>query len=164
MKVIFTKDVSSKGKKGEIKDVADGYAMHYLLPRGLAMPASGTNVKERENWEKVEERRKVHHESEINALLQQISGKELRFSARAGTKGRLHGSITSADIATELSKQIDIDVDKRMVALTEPLHTLGTHEVVIRYGKDAEAKVTVIIGAKEEKVKEEKVKKPKKKA
>jgi len=159
MKVIFTKDVSSKGKKGEIKDVADGYAMHYLLPRGLAMPASQTNVKERENWEKVEERRKIRHESEINALLEQINGKELKFTARAGTKGRLHGSITSADIAAELSKQINVDVDKRVVALSEPLHTLGTHEVIIRYGKDAEAKVTAIIEAKEEKEKEPKKKK-----
>ncbi len=159
MKVIFTKDVSSKGKKGEVKDVADGYAMHFLLPRGLAMPASETNVKEREKWEKVEEKRKVRHESEINALLQQISGKELKFTARAGSKGRLHGSITSADIAAELSKQINVDIDKRVVALTEPLHTLGTHEVTIRYGKDAEAKVNVIVEAKEEKVKEVKKKK-----
>ena len=151
MKVIFTKDVSSKGKKGEIKEVADGYAMHYLLPRGLAMPASETNVKERENWEKIEEKRKARHDAEINALLEKINGKELTFSARAGTKGRLHGSITSADIAAELSKQVDADIDKRVVALGEPLNTLGTHEVIVRYGKDAEAKISVIIVMKEDK-------------
>jgi len=161
MKVIFTKDISSKGKKGEIKDVADGYAMHYLLPRGLAMPASETNVKQRENWEKIEQKRKSRRDSEISALLEKMNGKELKFLARAGTKGKLHGSITAADIAAELSKQIDADVDKRVVALPEPLHTLGTHEVTIRYGKDAETMVQVIIEAKEDKTAAKEAKKKK---
>ena len=145
MRVVFIKDVSAKGKRGEIKDVADGYARNFLLPRGLAIPATPSAIKAAKTQSEERAQREARQQEEVNELLQLLEGKELHFKARAGAKGRLHGAITSAQIADELSRLVGFEIDKKRVELNEPLHQLGSHDVTISLAKGSEAKIKVNI-------------------
>lgn len=145
MKVVFLEDVSAKEKKGDIKEVSDGYARHYLLPKGLALPATAGAVKAAEKLVSDRERKRARLHDEYVQLAGQISGKELRFKGKSSAKGTLHGSITSADIADKLSDLVNVDIDKKKVALKTSLHKLGEYEVDIVFARDAVAKIKVIV-------------------
>ena len=145
MKIVFLKDVSAKDKKGDIREVADGYARNFLLPKGLALPATPAAIKAAETQTEQRAQRQAREQEELNELARRLEGRELRFKARAGAKGRLHGAVTSADIAAELSRHMDYNVDKKRVELDEPLHHLGSYEVAISLSKGSEAKITVVI-------------------
>ncbi|MGA2158814.1 MAG: 50S ribosomal protein L9 [Dehalococcoidia bacterium] len=145
MKVVFIEDVSIKEKKGDIKEVSDGYARNFLLPRGLAMPATPGSIKAAQKISQERERKRVRQHDEYVVLAGQISGQELHFKGKASAKGTLHGSITSADIAEKLSKLANVEIDRKKVALKTTLHKVGSHEVEIVFSKDAVAKITVII-------------------
>ncbi len=144
MKVIFLKNVS-KGKRGEIKEVADGYARNFLLPKGMALPATPSAIKAAKAMsdDKVESQARQHEE--LSRMAQELEGKELHFKAKAGVKGRLHGAITTAGIADELSRLTGFDIDKKKVELGEPLHHLGSYDVMINLGTGTEAKIKVVI-------------------
>ena len=144
MKVIFLKD-APKGKKGEIKDVADGYARNFLIPRGLALPATSAAIKLAQIQSEEKIQRQVREREELNRIIQEVEGKELHFKAKAGAKGRLHGAITSAHIADELAKLTGFEIDKKKIELEEPLHHLGSYEVVISLAKGLRAQVKVVI-------------------
>jgi large subunit ribosomal protein L9 len=145
MKVVFIEDISSKEKKGDIKEVSAGYARNYLLPRGLALPATAGAVKTAEKISQERERKRVRQHDEYVELAGQIEGKEIRFMGKASSKGTLHGSITSADIADRLSNLINVDIDKKKIALKNSLHNIGEYEVEVVFSKDATAKIKVII-------------------
>jgi len=145
MKVVFIEDVSAKEKKGDIKEVSDGYARHFLLPRGLALPATTGAVKAAEKISQERERKRVRQQDEYAELAKQIEGKEVRFKGKASSKGTLHGSITSADIADKLSNLINVDIDKKKIALKNSLHNVGEYEVEVVFSRDATAKIMVII-------------------
>lgn len=145
MKVVFLQDVSVKGKKGEIREVADGYARNFLLPQGLAVPATPTAIKVAETQFEERAQRQVRQQEERGELIERLEGQVLYFKARAGAKGRLHGAVTSADIAAELSRLIDFQIDKKKVELDEPLHHLGSYEIAISLGTGPEAKIKVVI-------------------
>ena len=147
MKVVLLQDISAKGKQGEIKEVADGYARNYLFPKGLAIPATPAAIKRAQTQLIEDEHKQERKQKELGELVQQIEGKELTFKARAGDKEKLHGSITTADIAKELSKTLGSEIDKKVVELDEPLRHLGTHEVNINLGGGFDTKITVIIEA-----------------
>lgn len=144
MKVIFLQD-APKGKKGEIKDVADGYARNFLIPKGLALPATPAAVKaaqsrlERKAW------RETRQREELNRIAQAIAGRELRFKVKAGVKDRIHGSITNAHIADELSRLTGFEVDKRKIILEEPLHHFGSYDVTVNLAKGLDTKIIVVI-------------------
>jgi large subunit ribosomal protein L9 len=144
MKVIFLKNVP-KGRRGEIKEVADGYARNFLFPKGMALPATPSAIKAAKaiSDEKAESQARQHEE--LSRIVQELEGKELHFKARAGVKGRLHGAITTASIADELSRLAGFDIDKKKVELEEPLHHLGNYDVMINLGTGAEAKIKVVI-------------------
>ena len=145
MKVVFLEDVSGKEKKGDIKEVSAGYARNYLLPRGLALPATQGAVKAAQKITEERERKRARQHEEYVELAKQINGKELKFTGKASSKGTLHGSITTADIADQLSRSINLDVDKKKIALKGSLHKVGSYEVDVVFAKDAVAKITVII-------------------
>ena len=150
MKVVFLEDVSTKEKKGDIKEVADGYARHFLLPRGLAIPATEGAVKSARKLSEERERKRRRQHDEYVELAKQLEGKELRFEARASSKGTLHGSITSADIAAKLSDLVNVEIDKKKIALENSLHKIGDYEVEVALAGDARAKIKVIIKEKKE--------------
>ena len=148
MKVVFLEDVSAKDKKGDIKEVADGYAMHFLLPRGLAIRATEGAVKAAQKLTDERERKRKRQHDEFVELAKQIEGKELKFQGKSSSKGTLHGSITSADIAAKLSDLVNVEVDKKKIALKTSLHKIGNYEVDVVLAKDATAKINVIIEEK----------------
>jgi large subunit ribosomal protein L9 len=156
MRVVFLQDVPRVAKAGEIKEVADGYARNFLIPRKLALLARPQVVSQLGTAQRAE----AKEDTELVALAQQIEGKEINIKARAGAKDRLYGSITSADIAAELGKSSGLVIDKRKIELEEPIRSLGNYEITIRLAKDIVPKIKVSV-TEEEKAEE---KPPRKKA
>ena len=145
MQVLLLKDVEQVGRAGEVKRVADGYARNFLIPRGLATMASPGAIKKAELEREAASRRQAKELSEAQALAQALDGLTVSFRARAGEQDRLYGSITKADIAEELEKQVHQEVDRRKIELDEPIKELGTHAVTIHLGPDAEATISVVV-------------------
>ncbi len=144
MKVVFTQNVD-KHKSGEVREVADGYARNFLLPRGLAKAATPDALRQLEAQRDAEAKRSARELAEAQALAEQISGAILRISAKVGTAKRLHGSVGAGDVATELKKQHGIEVDRHDVDLAEPIKRLGDYQVPIRIGHGLEPKLKVTV-------------------
>jgi large subunit ribosomal protein L9 len=145
MRVVFLQDVPSVARAGEVKEVADGYARNFLIPRKLALLARPQALSQLETREIAE----VGEDAELTALAEQLEGKEVSIKAKAGVKGKLYGSITSADIAAELKNSTGLDIDKRKIEMEEPIHHLGSYEVAIRLGKDILPKIRVSVTEEE---------------
>lgn len=149
MKVILLKEVQGIGGPGTVKEVADGYARNFLLPRKLATPANSGALKQVDQMKAANERRVAKVEAEAAALARQIEGQEVLFRVRAGEEGRLYGSVTNSDVAEVLSRQIGQEVDRRKVVLDEPIHALGTFEVPVRLTAAQSPIVKVVVEAEE---------------
>jgi len=145
MKVLLLRDHAKLGKAGTIKNVADGYARNFLIPRGLAVLATGGALKQAETIRKAEDKRQAQLFAEAQAVANQLTGTTLTFRTLAGETGKLYGSITAHDITQAIQREKGIEVDKRKVELREPLRTLGTHTVPIRLAADLAPEVTVVI-------------------
>ena len=149
MKVIFLEDVANLANAGEIKEVADGYARNYLIPKrlaSLAIPEEISSLEARLHSKEIE---RARLEAELTEIASQLDGKEVVLQAKVGAKDRLYGSITSADIATELEKVTGITVDKRKIELSEPIRELGSFNVAIKLGKDIMPKIKVVVSEEE---------------
>ncbi|MBA2363400.1 MAG: 50S ribosomal protein L9 [Chloroflexia bacterium] len=147
MKVVLLQEVQGIGGPGTVKDVADGYARNYLLPKKLATPATAGALKQVERVRAVEDRRQARLDEQAAAMAARIDGQEVTFRVRAGEEGRLYGSVTNGDVAEVLSRQIGEDVDKRRVILEEPIHVLGTYEVPVRLSASHSPVVKVVVEA-----------------
>lgn len=145
MKVIFLTDVSNKGKAGEIKEIADGYARNFLLPKGLAIAATPAAIKMAQAQFQKKALHLAQGQGQLVEMGQHLEGKELHFKARVGAQDRLYGSITSADIAEKLSQLAAFPIDKRRIELERPLRQLGSYEVIVKLGKNVEPKIKVVI-------------------
>ena len=134
MKVILLSDVAKLGKKGEVKNVADGYGRNFLIARGLAVVASDTanKVLEKQNEEKAIE--DAENRKKANELKDVLASKVLTFKVKA-SEGRVSGSVSTKQIEDELKKQ-GIVIDKRKIKDNEPLNTLGTYDIKIELYKD----------------------------
>lgn len=132
MKVILIKDVPKLGAAGTIQTVADGYARNFLIPKGLAAIATAGTVKQVAERTAAEARRMAKQEEAMRGLAERIDGMRLDIAARVGEQGRLYGSVTSADIAEALSKQLGEEIDRRKIELEHPIHTVGEHPVTVR--------------------------------
>jgi large subunit ribosomal protein L9 len=144
MKVIFLEDVVNVAKAGDIKEVADGYGRNYLLPKNLALvskPGAVSQVKA-----KIEAKAETE---KMKKLAAQLDGKDVTFAVKVGAKDRMHGSITSANIATELKGLIGQEVDKRKIELADPIKQIGVFEITIKLAKGIEPKIKVNVVAKE---------------
>jgi len=150
MKVVFLEDVPKVAKAGETRDVADGYARNFLLPRKLAVLLDAQTARTLEAQLRKRVHLKAQTETEIAELGKELEGKEIVLKAKAGAEGRLYGSVTSADIAKELTQSLGKEIDKRKIELVEPVRQLGSYEVVVRLSKDIlpKIKVTVIVEEK----------------
>jgi large subunit ribosomal protein L9 len=144
MKVVFTQEVE-KYKAGEVRDVADGYARNFLLPRGLAKPATADVMKQLEARRDADAKKAARERAEAEALAEQISGLSLTITAKVGAAKRLHGSVTGQEIVAELKKQHDIALDRHDVHLAEPIKRIGDYQVPIRIGHGLEPKLKVTV-------------------
>lgn len=149
MKVILTQDVPDLGRAGDLKDVADGYARNFLIPRGLASLATASVVKQAASQKQSLARKQAKVQAGVKELAATLSNTQLVFKARVGEQHRLFGSITSADIAEELSQKIGQPIDKRHVELPDPIRHLGEYKVPIRLGPKIEPDVTVVVEPEE---------------
>ena len=143
MKVILLQDVDGLGKVGDLKDVANGYARNYLLPKKLA---AGATPQLMANYQQriAAEQRKIEKLNEQNLqLAERLGNVTLTFRARAGGQGRLYGSITSQDIATGLRESEGIQIDRRTIDLHDPIRTLGTYHVSVKIAQKVAPEITV---------------------
>ncbi|WP_334072679.1 50S ribosomal protein L9 [Paenibacillus sp. A14] len=131
MKVIFLKDVKGQGKKGEIKNVSEGYAQNFLIPQGLVRPATEGNVKTLEHQTAAELKRKEKEKEEAIALGKKLEELTVSLKAKAGEGGRLFGAITSKQVAEALEKA-GVKIDKRKIEMQEPIRTLGVTQVPVK--------------------------------
>jgi large subunit ribosomal protein L9 len=147
MKVVLLKDLPGKGRAGEIKEVSKGYAKNFLLPRGLALVATPTVMKQVESrLEKKKLEESIDREKLIE-LSQQIEGKEIRLKARMGAGERLFGSITAADVAEELSRSVGSAIDKKQIDIEKSFRQTGSYEVAVKLASNIRPKITVVIEA-----------------
>lgn len=149
MKVILLKDVKGTGKKGEVKEVSDGYARNFLLPKKMAKVADNQAVKELKEQNKSAEIKAQKEYEEAVELGDKMKEMNIEIYSKAGEGGRLFGSITSKEIAEQLKKQKDIDVDKRKILLDEPIRSLGSTFVEIKIHQKVTTKIRVDVKEKQ---------------
>ena len=148
MKVIFNTDVRGQGKKGEMKEVSDGYARNYLLPRKLASEATADAL----NALKLKEKAKAAQMAKEKALAEEnakrLSGVVVQISARAGQGGRLVGAVTSQEIADALREQHGIELEKNKIVQAEPIKQFGSFEVKAKLGYEVSGTINVLVTEK----------------
>ncbi len=145
MKVILKQDVKTLGKKDQIVDVNDGYARNFLIPKGLAAEATTAAVNEAKAKQNAEKHRKDTEVSDAKALAAKISKLTVTVKSKAGSNGKLFGSITGKDIADQLKAQHKVAIDKKMLNLPEPIRSLGETEVEIKLYAGVTTKMKVIV-------------------
>ncbi|MDR6120849.1 50S ribosomal protein L9 [Neobacillus rhizosphaerae] len=145
MKVIFLKDVKGKGKKGEVKNVADGYAHNFLIKQGLAVEANNSNISSLDAQKKKQEKEAAEELAEAKKLKEVLDKITVELTAKAGEGGRLFGSITTKQIAEELQKKHGIKIDKRKMELADAIRTLGHTKVPVKLYHEVTATLTVSV-------------------
>lgn len=148
MKVILTSDVETIGKSGDLKDVADGFARNFLIPRKLAVPASGGAYRAWQHDVANREEKRVREREEAGVQAARITSTTLTMGVKVGEGGKLFGSVTAKDIAEALARR-GIAVDRHKIELEDPLKQLGTYKVAVRIHPALEpAEVTVLVEPK----------------
>ena len=142
MKVILLKDVKGKGKKDQILDVPDGYARNFLFPQKLAVEATPGAMKGIEKMRKAEADREAERRAQATEVAGKLRGQKISMQVKCGAQGRLYGSITSAEVASELEKQHGVKIDKRDIKC-DNIRAVGDVEIEVRVYKDINAKMTV---------------------
>jgi len=150
VKVVFLQDVEGSGRVGEIKNVADGYARNFLLPRGLAAPATADAIKRGEARAAAEARSQAQLDEQAQALAEKLAGSAITIVAKAGRKGRLFGSVTQADIAQEITNILGQEVDRHQVLLAEPIKEVGTHEFTLQLTRNVQPTISLEVLAEGE--------------
>ena len=143
MKVLFKKDVPDVAKAGQVKDVADGYARNFLIPRGLAVAATAGALKQVANLQAVAAKHAAEEEQSARSLKQRLEAQPIVIEAKAGSQGRLYGSVTTADVASAIQKQIGAEVERRDLELADPVRQVGTYQVSARLHRAVNASVTI---------------------
>ena len=145
MKVILLQDVKGQGKKGEMKEVSDGYARNYLLPRNLATQATADNL----NALKIKEKAAAAKAAKEKALAEENAKKleevQVIIRARSGGSGKLFGAVTSAEIASALKEQFGIDIEKNKIVQAEPIKTYGSYTVKAKLGYEVSGNINLLV-------------------
>ncbi len=132
MKVILTNDVADLGVKGDVVDVAAGYARNYLVPRSLAVKATDGSLQQAASMRRVREELEQRELAEAEGLGEALVGTRVVIAARAGDEGKLFGSIGAGDISEAIKKFTGVDVDQRMIGVEAPIKEIGLHEVNVQ--------------------------------
>jgi large subunit ribosomal protein L9 len=143
MKVILKKDVKALGKNGEVKEVADGYARNYLLPRGLAIEATSGNLKVVSDQKEQVVKKEQKEASEAQRVAERLKGAVVQIKTKAGEGGRLFGSITAKEVAEAINGTFKLTIDKRKLEIDDVIKTLGSHSVKLHLYKGVMTEVTV---------------------
>ncbi len=145
MKVLLEQDVKGAGKKGEVVEVSDGYARNFLLPRKLATPADAAAINAANISKSAAAHRKFQAGVTARDAAKQLEGAVLTVSAKVGENGRLFGAVTAKEIAAAMKEQRGLDIDKKKIALSEPIRALGEYTARISLFENTFASVQVIV-------------------
>ena len=148
MRIVLREDVDTLGKKGDLLEVADGYARNYLVPRGLAMKATKGVVAQSESMRRSRESKETRDREASQKIASTLGSQTIQVKARAGEGGKLFGSVTASDVADAVLAQTGIELDRRKVVLDDPIRELGDAEVQVRL--PAEVVVAVAVAVVEE--------------
>ena len=143
MKVIFLQDVKGSGKKGEVKNVADGYARNFLIGKGLAVEATAKNMNLLDGQKASEQHKKDVEKQNAEDIKAAIDGKKIVAPAKAGSNGKLFGSVTTGTIAELIEKQFGKKIEKKKISLKSDIKNFGTYEADIKLYNGVSAKVTI---------------------
>lgn len=145
MKVILLQDIKGTGKKGELHEVSDGYARNYLLPRKMVMPATEHAVGELKAKQAAVAHREEQERQQAQQLAEKIEGMTVLVRAKAGSTGRLFGSVTTKEIAEAMAEQLGSEIDRKKLSLSEEIKTFGEYEAQIKLyaGISATVKIEV---------------------
>ncbi|MDA8302300.1 MAG: 50S ribosomal protein L9 [Actinomycetota bacterium] len=143
MRVLLRSEVANLGKRGDICEVADGYARNYLLPKGYAIVASEQLDAQAATMRRAREIKDAHDRQAAETIARSLVQQVIRLPMRAGPEGRLFGSVTAANIVEAIAQQAGLEIDRHKVHLAEPIKSLGTHEVPVRLHAEVEFPVTV---------------------
>ncbi len=143
MKVVFLQEVEGSGRTGEVKNVADGFARNFLLPRNLAAPATDHNIRIAQARAGTEAKEQAKLDADATALAERLAGHSVSLTVKAGPQGRLYGSVTARDIAEALEGPLGFVLEHRQVELGEPIRQVGTFDVPLRLSRNVRATVQV---------------------
>lgn len=145
MKVILQQDVRGKGKKGQMVEVAEGYARNYLLPRKLALPATADTINTMKMQEKAKKAEEARLKAEAEATVEKLKSCQVRMTARAGSNGKLFGSITTQEISDALKEQYGVEIPRQKLVLENPIKAFGNYEVKAKFGFEISGTVYVAV-------------------
>ena len=145
MKVILQQDIKGQGKKGQLKEVSDGYARNYLLPRGLAVAATADNLNAMRLKDKARQAQIARERAQAQEYAERLGAVIVHVKAKAGAGGKLFGSVTSSQIADALAEQHDIAIEKNQIVLTEPIRQFGTFQVKCKLGYEISGTIHVMV-------------------
>ncbi len=145
MKVIFNVDVRGQGKKGELKEVSDGYARNYLLPRGLAAEATADNINTMKLREKAKAAQIAAEKAQAQEYAKKLGAVQVTIRAKAGKNGKLFGAVTSQEISEALKAQFDMDIEKNKIVQNEPIKTFGSYSLKVKLGHEISGTVNVLV-------------------
>jgi len=150
MDVILLKDVTRLGQAGQVCKVAEGYARNYLIPQGLAAPATPAALLQMEQKRQAQARREEQLDQDARRLAGELDGLQLTIRAKTGEKERLYGSVTSGDIAEALEKETGLAVERRRIELEEPIRQLGIYTITIRLASEVAPLIRVEVVGEDE--------------
>lgn len=150
MKVILSNDVDTLGHKGDVVEVAKGFARNFLVPQGLAMPATKGALKQAEMMQRARLETEAKAKEEAAGKVARLGENSVYISARAGEEGKLFGSVTNSDVARGIAEQLGEEVDRRNILMEEPIRALGTHQVEVKLHEEVHALVTIEVIEHEE--------------
>lgn len=145
MKVIFNVDVKGKAKKGELKEVSDGYARNYLLPRKLASEATADNINALKLKEKAKAAQMAREKAEAEANAAKLNEITVTIRAKAGGAGKLFGAVTSQEISAALKEQHGIEIEKNKIVQSEPIKTFGAYQIKAKLGYEVSGTINVLV-------------------
>ncbi|HCQ74021.1 MAG TPA: 50S ribosomal protein L9 [Clostridiales bacterium] len=145
MKVIFNVDVKGKAKKGELKEVSDGYARNYLLPRKLASEATADNINALKLKEKAKAAQMAREKAEAEANAAKLGEITVTIRAKAGGAGKLFGAVTSQEISAALKEQHGIEIEKNKIVQAEPIKTFGAYQIKAKLGYEVSGTINVLV-------------------
>lgn len=145
MKVILQQDIKGQGKKGQLKEVSDGYARNYLLPRGLAVAATADNLNAMRLKDKARQAQIARERAQAQEYAEKLSAVIVHLKAKGGEGGKLFGSVTSKEIAEALAAQHGITVEKNQIVQTEPIKQFGTYQVKCKLGYEITGTIHVMV-------------------
>ena len=145
MKVILQQDVRGQGKKGQMIEVAEGYARNFLLPRKLAVPATADAVNTMKLKEKAKKAEDGRLKAEAEAIVEKLKNSPVKVTARAGANGKLFGAVTSKEVSDALQAQHGIELAKQKIVMDEPIKAYGSYELKAKLGYEVSGTVYVMV-------------------